>query len=367
MRQSKGISVLLLLVLSVALIYGNDSPAQSVRKVAIFTANRAGKNMDSKLGALEDFVTGHITDKGFSVISREVATDALSSLYGKETDLDKVLSDSTSALRLAQNLGADYILLASISSFGNTEKTTTIGGKEITQTIYTLRLTYKLTEGVQGGTVASATVPVSEPIFKTPDTQVNDSDLVNRLLDEGASQVAENVGQKAIAAVTAKPSLVEFSVACAIADAAGQSVSIPDVRMDKDHRVTVEKTPLEAQAVAVDVDLDGTTIGSAPDVFHAAPGLHKMRLTHAQCKPWEKTVNISQGQRFREVLEMTDEAYQRWKDQTAFLQGLENGKKLTDAEVERIKGVAAFFKNSKYAIDIQGKPGSVYLAEISHN
>jgi len=39
-----------------------------------------------------------------------------------------LLSDSTSALRLAQNLGADYLLVASLASFGSEKKTFEDGG-----------------------------------------------------------------------------------------------------------------------------------------------------------------------------------------------------------------------------------------------
>jgi hypothetical protein len=50
---------------------------------------------------------------------------------------------------------------------------------------------------------------------------------------------------------------------------------------------------------------------------------------------------------------MTASAYDRWKDQTAFLQTLENGRKLTDAEVERVKGLAQMFKQSGTKVDIK--------------
>lgn len=38
------------------------------------------------------------------------------------TKLDQALSDNTSALRLAQNLGADFILIPSITTYGTTKK-----------------------------------------------------------------------------------------------------------------------------------------------------------------------------------------------------------------------------------------------------
>ena len=48
----------------------------SVRNVAIFVKNRAGKQLDDKVGAFEDLVASRITDVGFSVISREDVANA---------------------------------------------------------------------------------------------------------------------------------------------------------------------------------------------------------------------------------------------------------------------------------------------------
>lgn len=339
----------------------NAAVAHDQRMTAIFVANRADKSLDDKLAALEDFVSSRVTEKGFSLISHEVVSDAWSSFQRENprTAIDEALGNQSSALRLAQMLNADYLLLASISSFGSTSKKTTISGKDVSSATYTLRVTYKLVDGVQGGTLAADTISVSETIWETVGPETIDSDLVNRLLDEAAVKVADSLSKKEIREHLAKPGQVNFTVACGIADVGGQPISVPDIRLTEDGKVVIGRSPIELQAVAVTVELDGAAIGSAPAKFSASPGLHKIRLTHEQCKPWERTINISQGQNLKVVLQMTDESYQRWKDQTAFLQTLENGRKLTDAEAEKIKGLAKFLGNSRYVIDIQGRPSRV--------
>ena len=77
---------------------------------------------------MQDFLIGHVTDDGFNVIAREDVINAVSSLAkegpnkGDErlagADLDKLLSNNTSALHLAQNINADYVLVVTITSFG---------------------------------------------------------------------------------------------------------------------------------------------------------------------------------------------------------------------------------------------------------
>jgi len=50
-------------------------------------------------------------------------------------------------------------------------------------------------------------------------------------------------------------------------------------------------------------------------------------------------------------LQMSDAGYARWADTTSFLATLDANRKLTDAEVKRIEGIAEFFKNSHYRVD----------------
>lgn len=130
------------------------------RKAAIFVANRADKVLDDKLAAFEDFISSRITAKAFAVISHEVATDAVSSLSkdSKQTSMDQLLGNNASALRLAQMLGADYLILASLSSYGTEKRTFDADGVKTVIVMHNLRVTYKILEGVQGGTLAGDTV-----------------------------------------------------------------------------------------------------------------------------------------------------------------------------------------------------------------
>jgi hypothetical protein len=97
-------------------------------------------------------------------------------------------------------------------------------------------------------------------------------------------------------------------------------------------------------------------LGSAPGAFQGRPGLHKIRLSREGFDPWERTINIYEGQNLRVALQMSDAGYAKWKDTTSFLATLDNNRKLTDAEVNKINGIAEFFKNSHYRIDAKNLP-----------
>ncbi len=100
------------------------------RKTAIFVQNVEPK-LNSKVPFLEDLVASRVGGKDFAVISRADVLNAVKT-YSTEkpaasdrnalgTKLDQLLSDNSSALRLAQNMGADFILFVSI---GSLEKST---------------------------------------------------------------------------------------------------------------------------------------------------------------------------------------------------------------------------------------------------
>ena len=109
--------------------------------------------------------------------------------------------------------------------------------------------------------------------------------------------------------------------------------------------------PVAVQPLDVTVELDGIALGSAPGAFQAYPGLHKLRLSREGFDAWERTVNIYDGQTLRVAMQMSDDGYAKWKDTTGFLSTLDNKRKLTDAEVKRIEGLASFLNESHYRVD----------------
>ena len=332
-----------------------DSSNDNRRMTAIFSANHADKSLDEKLPALEDFISSRITEKGFSVISREAATAAVSSLLkdGKQTEIDKMLENNASALRLAQMLGANYIIMASISSYGTDKQTTDAYGVKIVNVTYNLRVTYKILDGVQGGTLAGDTFKMSSTKRFTENRRSESTDIINDLLDEASVKIAESAGTKVIKTVVASSKLAELSVACGMQDLAQLPVSVPDVRLTENNTVMIGKERIPVLELNVMVELDGAGIGSTPARFKVPPGLHKLRLRRDGFKDYEGTITVYQGQTFNVALQMTDAGYQRWKDNTAFLNSIENGKKLTDAEAEKLRGEAQMLRQSGNLVNVK--------------
>ena len=269
------------------------------------------------------------------------------------TRLDQALSDSTSALRLAQNLGADFILIPSLTTYGTERKAYTGDGISTVNVTHTLRVSCKIVEAGAGGAIKGDMATATKTIRQSGNLSVDSSEVINELLDDAAGQLADALVKNAGSLPTevAKASMVNFSIVCSMTDIKDQPITVPDVQVTADKRVVKTNAPIEVQPLDVTVELDGIAIGSAPGIFQAFPGLHKLRLSREGFKDWERTVNIYAGQKLRVALQMSDEGFARWQENMAFLQLLQDDRKLTDAEAKKIEGIAKFWSESHYRVD----------------
>jgi hypothetical protein len=294
-------------------------------------------------------------DFGHGSASMEVAQSdsAKFDITPDTTKLDQALSDSTSALRLAQNLGADFILIPSLTTYGTERKAYTGDGISTVNVTHTLRVSCKIVEAGAGGALKGEMVTATKTLRQSGSLQVDSSEVVNELLDDAAGQLADLLVSAAgsLPTAVAKDKQVNFSIACSMSDIKDQPITVPNVQVTADKRVVKTNAPIEVEPLDVTVELDGIAIGSAPGTFQSFPGLHKLRLSREGFKDWERTVNIYSGQKLRVALQMSDEGFARWQENMAFLQLLQDDRKLTDAEAKKIEGIAKFWSESHYRVD----------------
>jgi hypothetical protein len=368
------------------------------RKAAIFIENRAGASLNDKVAVLEDFLTSKISEKGFSVISREVVINALktyptagvvvasgSAVEGKVATpagqaavagevvkasatqvattapvvkADQLLSDSSSALRLAQNMGADYLLIASITTLGSEKKVMDAYGVKTVNVIHTLRVSYKVLEGAEGGSLIGNIVKASKTTQFTEGLQTENSGLIDDLLEDAANKVADDAGEKVakIAAEAKKLPPVEILVSCALQDMVQLPLSVPDIRLldnGSSIYVSTNRMPVVATPkLAATVEIDGIAVGTAPGKFKVPQGLSRMRVTRDGFNVYERTIKPQEGQQFNDVaLQMSEAGYARWKDNIAFLLAIKTGDKLTDGLREMMAGLAQTLRQSGYRVD----------------
>ena len=332
----------------------------SARPVAaIFVKNRGCKIDPEKVMVMEDFVVAKVGDLCFTTLSREDVINAVKrfSAAGANAgtpqdpmaEADRLLSDQTSAVALARNMNADYVLTVSLTSLVSQIQKFEGYGVQTEVLSQTLDATYRLLDRAQGTVIDSGSASATEQLRGTPNLQQG-ADLIDPLIKQVAANLTAVMAKQCKARTLPPPAALGgagFTVSCTMLD-----VNVPNIVMDPaSNRYTVAANPLSVSPLGVAVDVDGITVGTTPNAFRTTPGLHKLRLRGPGFKPWEATVNITDGFDLRVALQMDADTYARWLTTTKVLQDLKQGQQLTDAQVEVLRGVAQFFANSQYVVN----------------
>jgi hypothetical protein len=332
-------------------------------KVALLADNRAGASYDDKVTVLEDFIASRLSGADIQVLSREMILNSLKDFAAGSSsatdtpgqEMDRVLSDSTSALRLSQNLDADYVLLASIDSYGKESRTYTGNDVKTINNLHRLRVSYRLADAARGGEVGGDTVTATRTFRQSDGLQVESSDVLNELLDEASRKVVASFASRksTLPAVAKDDSRVSVTLNCTITDFA----KLPNAGLNEDNEVVLGEGQVQAVLSDVNVEVNGITVGTTGAPLEVRPGLNKLRLTREGYKPYERTVNFYDGQTLTVAMQMSDEGYARWKDVVATYTALENNRKLTDAEVEVLQGYAQMLRQSGINIKVDTEEG----------
>jgi len=279
-----------------------DAAGSTPLRAAIFVQNRAGNEFQGKLDTFKDLITARLTEKGFAIIDKndvlakfkesgnedgtvrdaiKVAVD-LTKAVKTEASVEDVITDA-SALRIAQMLGAKYLIFATITSFGQEQKVFkgqgTVYGTDNAATDHIMRLTLKVCEGAHGGTIYGDVVNATERVPQTKNLEINSSDIINKLFDDGAVLAADNISKK-----------IE---------------NIREVKVDKGAEVEFD---VSSNVQGATVEIDGTAIGAAPGRFHALEGIHQLRLSKERYVTWEKAVNVYSGQKLNISMELSEKS-----------------------------------------------------------
>ena len=328
----------------------------STRKAALIVENRAGDEFKRLASQLEDQLSSRLAGQGLLLISRQVVTDAIAK-EGDGARLDGLLSERSSSLRLAQSLGAEFILLASLSSVTRDQRTFNDGGLQVTSANHVLRVTYRIAEAGDGGALAGDSLRVSRNLRGTQTGGIESTEIYNQLVDDAAAGILKAFPAKALQASkaeVAKPATIEVAISAAPVDLTQNPLQLPDLRVAADGSVSKGgAAPVEVTLADVSVEVDGVLVGTTPAALRLTPGFHRLRLTRPGFRDLEQTINPVAGLRLRPAMQMSEAGYARWKDNIAFLQTIEINRKLTDAQVKAVEGFAKMLEQSGYRVELR--------------
>ena len=344
----------------------NDQP-KAVRKTAIFVDNRAGAQLNEAVLRFEDHVAARLGGDAFEIVSKEDVAKALKvypenggtvfkALFNGErnalgTQADQKLTDDTSALHLSQNIGADYLLMVALDSFNAETKHYKTADVDVQNRVFTLRGTYKLLDGVTGGTLGGLPVRASKTIRESANLSVENTDVTAELIEKLADQVAQDLLKKKDAFREASAvGDISVTIQCQARDLQGHEISLTDIGVTEDNRIVKGTNSLPLQ-VAASVAFDGMVMGSTPATVKIKPGPHKLRLTRPGFEDVEMTVKAAEGMNLVVSMQMSAEGFARWQQIRETLNALDISRKLTDAEAERLNGMGQMFRQSGFRVE----------------
>jgi hypothetical protein len=347
MNIKKSIAVLLTVCLA-----GSFAAAQTPSpKIAIFVKNQTKvSGMDDMVDGVRDRLAAELAGAGMIVLDQAEIASGFNRFKVTTAEERAGLVDGIftggSTVRVAQMLGADYVMTASIISADRAALT--VGGKPMFS--FTLRMTMKVCEAVQGSSVYGDNWTRKYPVTAENASGTDATVFYNELLDAWSIEVGAKVAEssKTWRRVDASQvQLASFSVSTtidALIKGLESGVRAPNELLDEMRRIVGGAT----------VEIDGATVGSSPGTFKVAPGLHQLRVKRAWMKDWQQTVNIQDGASFNVAMELSDAGLQKFQT----LEKLRAQVAKDYAEAMALKGVKVNFDTAAWRDVSVGNKGS---------
>ncbi len=303
--------------------------------MAIFVKNHTKTlGMDDQVDGIRDRLAAEVSGMDFIILdSAEIG--AAFNRYKITTEEERAgliagLFTGGSVTRVAQMLGADYILTASV--IGASQMNRIAGDRAVT--IYTLRMSTKVLDATTGGSVYGRNWSNKRPVPQGfgDDPMGHYDDLIDMWVqDTGADLVAARPRWRD--PVADSGALASFTVTTTI------DAFITPLAATVDATKPVQEE-LRVVAGGVTVSIDGAAVGSSGGTFRVRPGLHQMTVSRQWMTPWTQTVNITDGAVFNVALELSDEGFRHYRN-----------KEVLRAEVALAYAEAAFRRGCRINFD----------------
>ena len=324
-------------------------------KIAIFVKNQTQTpGMDDQVDGVRDRISAELAGAGLIVLDKAEIADGFNrfkvTTAEERSGLVEGIFTGGSTVRVAQMLGCDYIMLVSIVGASHTSRTA--GDKQVT--VFTLRMTTKVNEAVQGSSVYGSNWTNKLPVPGQYTAGADELNYYNDLIDQWSTATGQEIASKVQTWRRAEPAdtaLVEFRVSTTVDELVQgleSGVRAPNELLDEMRRLVG----------GVTVEIDGATVGSSPGTFKASPGLHQMRVTRQWMQPWQQTVNIQPGATFRVALELSDAGLRRYQS----LEGFRAAVAIGYAEAAMRKGVKINFDTAAWR-DVGNRGSEINLQQ----
>lgn len=330
-------------------------------RLALFIQDVTPDVPDEKVEVLASLLAATLTSPEIEIISRDLVLNAVSRLAKvganegtgdpKNTEVERLLSDQTSAVALAANLGADGLVVATITSLDEDERKFNDPsiGVATNVVITTLDVTWRVLDGGTGASLASGIAESRDQIRNTANLQRSAASL-DQLLKNAARQIGPKVQQAMRRDAGRRPTprgdqLVDVQIWIEM-----QDLNVPEIR-EIDGEWTVTANRYNLAPLGCNVLVDGFLAGTAPGTIQMAPGPRRIRIERPGLEPVNQFMVARPGMQIRIPVQLSPEGRRRWMEQTAFFEGLKNNAALRKNEEEKAAALADFLKQSRMTID----------------
>lgn len=334
--------------------------ADSVRpKIAVVAGNDCSvPALAGCTAALKSELEARLAAAGFAVVDLSMQTNTLGEFLssGGLPKAEDGLFSKAAALRVCEMSGADCLLVAKYSQYLKAVKKFSGYGVKTENAVYTLGANYAVYaagESVAGGAAeASKTVRASESGGEIPE------DVLGELVADISRQMASTV-------VADKPALAKKSAAVpceVVVEFSIGDLFFPQIKSENGQYVlTGEGAPANIGLVNAQIDGVACTLGGKTAL---AKGLHKLKVSQPDIADFDADIFVTgAGQKFAFQLSLSDAARARMRGDMEFLQSLKDRAEqtldrriITEAEAERLRGLAKKFGQSGIKIDAKEFP-----------
>lgn len=277
---------------------------------------------------------------------------------------DQALADNTSALRLAQNMGAAYVLFVNLDSYrSNTVKyhNESLGLDENNKD-YILRGTYKIVEGVTGGTIGvGGAFTCSKRIQQSANLQT-DEDPIDELIEQAGAKIA--AGLKRDVRDFPFPQPVQITVDCSPKDLTGNEISLPDIALKEDNTVVKGGADVPVRLSAI-ISIDGMDVGTTPASIRLYPGIHKIRLSRPGFEDYAGTINVADGMSLTPALVMNASGFDRWKEIRTFLNNFAASNRASESGLKTLDDYVQVLRQNGYRVELPAAPDANAASDAS--
>lgn len=311
------------------------------------------------------FIVSRIADPAIDPLEESAFRDALAaelSSYGFPTAVrgDRFAEEpgaedtaAASPLNQARQAGAGYALVATLRNLNEELRRFSGYDTDTVNHVHSLDFSFRLLRADDGEALRGQSGSVRRTFRTTEGASTVSADATGELIGLAAGRIAGEVAAEIAPDDLAEgegnaDSPVEFRIV-----PRGIGMTVPEVvRLESGELyVTGEREDIVLDAVTALVD--GVVAGTVPGKLLARPGLHQVKLEREGFEDWERPVNVRPDLELSVRMKATDEAIARFREQASFLEGLRTARTLTEAEAEKIRGIARMFEQSGLRYDIR--------------